>query len=120
MIVRLVKSFSFEAAHRLPRLPANHKCSRLHGHHFEVEVAVTGPVDPELGWYMDYAEIAQAWAPLQEALDHRTLNDVAGLDNPTSENLALWIWQRLVHTLPGLEGVVVHETCQARCENEGN
>ena len=120
MNVRLAKVFSFEAAHFLPRLPSTHKCSRVHGHHFQVDVVVKGPVDPDFGWFMDYAEIAKAWAPLHETLDHRTLNDVQGLENPTSENLAFYIWQRLVGGLPGLSRVVVHETCQARCEYEGD
>jgi 6-pyruvoyltetrahydropterin/6-carboxytetrahydropterin synthase len=117
--VRLVKVFSFEAAHFLPRLPTTHKCSRIHGHHFQVDVTVQGPVDPELGWFVDYAEIARAWEPLHEALDHRILNEVEGLENPTSENLAGYIWQHLTGSLPGLCRVVVHETCQARCEYEG-
>jgi 6-pyruvoyltetrahydropterin/6-carboxytetrahydropterin synthase len=91
----------------------------MHGHHFQVDVTVQGPVDPQLGWFMDYAEIARAWEPLHKALDHRILNEVQGLENPTSENLAAFIWQRLTASLPGLCRVVVHETCQARCEYEG-
>ena len=119
MKVRLAKTFGFEAAHRLPRLPATHKCARIHGHSFRIDVVIEGVVDPDLGWLMDYADIARAWAPLCDELDHKTLNDVIGLENPTSENLAGWIWQRLRPRLPGLSRIVVHETCQSRCEYEG-
>ena len=89
------KEFTFEAAHRLPRVPAGHKCSRLHGHSYRVEVRVRGAADPELGWVVDFAELKRAWAPLDEVLDHHYLNDVPGLENPTSEVLARWIWARL-------------------------
>lgn len=118
--VRLVKSVGFEAAHRLPRVPADHKCSRMHGHSFKVELAVVGAVDPEAGWLIDYAEIAAAWKPLHDRLDHNCLNDIEGLENPTSEIIAGWIWERLKPTLAGLERVIVHETCQSRCEYEGD
>jgi 6-pyruvoyltetrahydropterin/6-carboxytetrahydropterin synthase len=117
--VRLVKSFSFEAAHRLPRLPPEHKCFRLHGHSFHADVHVEGPIDALQGWLVDYADIRAAFEPLQETLDHHYLNDIEGLENPTSENLAIWIWDRLRPALPGLCRIVVHETCTARCEYEG-
>jgi queuosine biosynthesis protein QueD len=117
--VRLVKGFTFEAAHRLPHLPETHKCYRLHGHSFRVEVQVEGEIDPHTGWFMDYAEIKRAFEPLHERLDHNYLNEVEGLENPTSENLAVWIWQRLGPALPALVKVVVHETCTARCEYGG-
>ncbi len=119
MEVTLVRTFQFEAAHRLPALPPDHKCARLHGHSFRVEVALTGPVDPRLGWFIDYADIKRAWQPLHEALDHRYLNEIEGLDNPTSELLAAWIWVRLVDELPGLESVTVMETCTARAIYRG-
>src|SRR5580692_4633765 len=95
MKMELRKSFQFEAAHLLPRLPKSHKCRRLHGHSFEVEIAVAGPCDPELGWVMDYAEISVAFDPIWKILDHYYLNDVPGLENPTSENIAIWIWRKL-------------------------
>jgi 6-pyruvoyltetrahydropterin/6-carboxytetrahydropterin synthase len=117
--VRLVRKFGFESAHRLPHVPQGHKCSRLHGHSFRVEVAVSGPVDPELGWFIDYAEIDAACRPLVEVLDHRYLNEIEGLENPTSERLAKFIWDRLVVSLRGLERVTVMETCESRCEYEG-
>ncbi len=119
MQMELRKTFQFEAAHLLPRLPRSHKCRRLHGHSFQVEIVVAGPCDPKLGWVMDYARIAAAFRPLWERLDHRYLNDVPGLDNPTSEHLAAWIWKRLKPRLPWLVEVVVAETCTARCVYRG-
>lgn len=113
------KTFHLEAAHRLPNVPAGHKCARLHGHSFRVEVHVSGPLDPHLGWVMDFADIKSAFAPLFEQLDHHYLNDVPGLDNPTSENLARWIWDRLKPGLPLLARIVVHETCTSACSYAG-
>lgn len=119
LIMQLRKSFQFEAAHRLPHLPEGHKCHRLHGHSFMAEIVVEGPLDPQLGWVMDYADIKAAFRPLWEQLDHRYLNEVPGLENPTSEHLARWIWQRLKPTLPQLVEIVVAETCTARCVYRG-
>jgi len=113
--MQLRKSFQFEAAHLLPHLPKNHKCRRLHGHSFRVELVVTGDCDPDLGWVMDYAEISEAFHPLWKKLDHRYLNDIPGLENPTSENLAVWIWKRIKPKLPLLTEIVVAETCHAQC-----
>lgn len=118
-MMELRKSFQFEAAHLLPNLPESHKCRRLHGHSFMVEVAVTGPLDPKLGWVIDYAEISNAFKPLYEQLDHYYLNEIAGLENPTSENVAVWIWEKLKPRLPLLNEVVVAETCTARCVYRG-
>jgi 6-pyruvoyltetrahydropterin/6-carboxytetrahydropterin synthase len=117
--VRLVKELRFEAAHRLPKVPAGHKCQRLHGHSFKIEVAISGPVNEETGWFIDYDVVEAAWHPLYELLDHNYLNDVPGLENPTSEHLARFIWERMKSALPSLERVTVHETCDARCEYEG-
>lgn len=119
MNIELRKTFQFEAAHLLPNLPASHKCRRLHGHSFQVEVAVAGPMDPKLGWLIDYAEISEAFKPLFDQLDHYYLNEVSGLENPTSENIAVWIWQKLKPRLPQLVEVVVAETCTARCVYRG-
>ncbi len=119
MNVLLTHTFRFEAAHRLPAVPEGHKCARLHGHSFEVEIGVRGPVDERSGWLLDFQSLHDAWEPLGEALDHRYLNDIEGLDNPTSENLARWIWQRLSPRLPELCRVTVAETCEARCRYEG-
>ena len=113
--MELFKVFQVEAAHRLPNLSADHKCSRLHGHSFRIEVHVSGTVDPKLGWVMDFADIKQKFQPLFEQLDHNYLNDIEGLENPTSEILAQWIWQRLKSELPWLSKIVVAETCTSAC-----
>lgn len=118
--MELRKSFQIEAAHRLPKVPPGHKCGRLHGHSFLIEVVVEGPVDPDLGWVMDYADIKSAFRPLYEQLDHNCLNDLPGLENPTSENLARWIWDRLKPTLPLLTQIVIAETCSSRCVFRGD
>jgi 6-pyruvoyltetrahydropterin/6-carboxytetrahydropterin synthase len=111
----IFKEFSFEAAHRLPYVPAGHKCARLHGHSFRAEVHVGGEVDPSKGWIVDFAEIKEAFQPLHALLDHNYLNEIEGLANPTSENIARWIWDRLAPILPGLARVVVRETCNSGC-----
>ena len=119
MNVKLVHEFRFEAAHLLPKVPAGHKCARLHGHSFKIEVAIAGPVNEATGWFIDYSLLYDAWAPLHAQLDHNYLNDVPGLENPTSELLARWIWNRLKTALPSIARVTVFETCDARCEYEG-
>ncbi len=119
MNVKLVHEFRFEAAHLLPKVPAGHKCARLHGHSFKVEVAIAGPVNEETGWFLDYGHLYDAWAPLHAQLDHNYLNDLPGLENPTSELLARWIWDRLKPALPAIARVTIFETCDARCEYEG-
>jgi 6-pyruvoyltetrahydropterin/6-carboxytetrahydropterin synthase len=115
----IYKVFTIEAAHRLPNVPAGHKCARLHGHSFRVEVHVRGPVGEKTGWVMDFADIKAAFQPLSDQLDHRYLNEVEGLSNPTSEDLARWIWERLAPRLPLLSKVVVAETCTSGCVYRG-
>lgn len=117
--MEIYKEFTFEAAHRLPYVPEGHKCGRLHGHSFRVEIHVRGPVDPHTGWIIDFADIKAAFQPLYEQLDHNYLNEIPGLENPTSENLSLWIWDKLKPTLPLLARVVVKETCTCGCVYEG-
>lgn len=119
MTIALSKQFRFEAAHFLPHVAEDHPCRRLHGHSFRVEIGVEGEIDPASGWVLDYREISRAVKPVLEPLDHRLLNAVPGLENPTSELLAVWIWERLVTTLPGLKRVSVLETCLTRCDYEG-
>jgi 6-pyruvoyltetrahydropterin/6-carboxytetrahydropterin synthase len=119
MKVELRKTFQFEAAHRLPHVPPHHKCARLHGHSFRVEIAVAGECDPKLGWLMDYADVSAAFKPLLDQLDHYYLNEIPGLENATSENVARWIWERLKPSLPLLREIVVAETCQSRCVYRG-
>ena len=118
--MEIFKSFTLESAHRLPNVPAGHKCARVHGHSFRVEIHVRGPLQPELGWVMDFADVKDAFEPLFRQLDHHYLNDVPGLENPTSEHLALWIWQRLQPVLPQLSAVVVHETCTSGARYTGD
>jgi 6-pyruvoyltetrahydropterin/6-carboxytetrahydropterin synthase len=118
-MTEIFKEFTIEAAHRLPNVPEHHKCRRLHGHSFRIVVHVDGEVDERTGWIMDFADLSAAFAPLHEVLDHRFLNDVPGLENPTSEVLARWVWDRLVDELPGLSRVVVRETCTSGCEYRG-
>lgn len=113
------KEFSFDSAHKLPNVPVGHKCGRLHGHTYRVRLEVSGKAGPETGWVVDYAEISAAWRPLHDQLDHRYLNDLPGLKNSTSENIARWIWNRLVAALPGLSAVEVRETCTAGCVYRG-
>ena len=117
--VELVREYRFESAHRLPNVPEGHKCARLHGHSFRFEVCLRGPIGEDTGWLIDFADIDRVVVPLREELDHRLLNDIEGLENPTSEVLARWIWRRLEGDLPGLNAIVVHETCNARCIYRG-
>jgi 6-pyruvoyltetrahydropterin/6-carboxytetrahydropterin synthase len=109
------KTFPLESAHRLPHVPEGHKCARIHGHSFQVTLHVTGEVDPQLGWVVDFAEITRAWQPLHELLDHRFLNEVPGLENPTSENLARFVLENVKLNGATLSSVSVAETCLARC-----
>jgi len=115
----IFKTFTLECAHRLPNVVPGHKCARMHGHSFRVEVHVSGAVDAHSGWVMDFADVGVAFATLFERLDHRCLNDVPGLENPTSENLARWIWRELKPSLSPLSRVVVHETCTSGCAYDG-
>jgi 6-pyruvoyltetrahydropterin/6-carboxytetrahydropterin synthase len=119
MRAEIVKELRFEAAHRLPNVPPGHKCARLHGHSFKVVVRVEGEVDPHTGWVADFSTIKDAFEPLHAVLDHHYLNEVEGLENPTSENLARWIWVRLEAALPGLAEISVHETCTSSCTYRG-
>ena len=107
----LSKTFRFEAAHRLPFVPEGHKCGRLHGHSYQIDLIVDGDVDPATGMVVDFAEITEAWQPLHAVLDHYYLNEIEGLENPTSEVLSAWIYKRIKPTLPCLGAVRVHETC---------
>lgn len=105
------KSISFEAAHRLTGVPEGHKCARLHGHSFEATFIVRGPLDPKAGWVVDFGDVKAAVAPIIARLDHYYLNDIAGLENPTSEVLAKWIYDRAKKSIPRLHQVIVAETC---------
>jgi 6-pyruvoyltetrahydropterin/6-carboxytetrahydropterin synthase len=117
--MEIYKEFTFEAAHRLPNVPAGHKCARLHGHSFMVRIVVSGPVGTESGWVMDFGDIKTAFRPVWERLDHYYLNDIPGLENPTSENLAIWIWEQLKPDLASLSRVEIRETCTSGCVYRG-
>jgi 6-pyruvoyltetrahydropterin/6-carboxytetrahydropterin synthase len=119
MLVRLTKTFAFEAAHDLPTFPADHKCRRLHGHSFRFDVVVEGEVDPVRGYLTDYGELKRVAEPIVKRLDHYYLNEIEGLSNPTSENIAKWLWDRLKPVLPKLSEISVHETCTTACTYRG-
>jgi len=118
--MQIFKEFTFEAAHRLPNVPADHQCSRLHGHSFSVRITVAGEVGAESGWVMDFADLSRAFRPLLDQLDHYYLNEIDGLENPTSENLAKWIWQRLKPSLQNLVEIEIRETCNSGCRYQGD
>ena len=115
----ICKSFAFAAAHRLPRLPEGHKCSRLHGHTYRVDLECSASVETvlrsEQGWIMDFADIAAAWATVFDLLDHHCLNEVDGLENPTAEHIAAWIYRELRFRLPLLTAVVLYESDTTCC-----
>ncbi len=117
--MEIYKEFTFEAAHHLPNVPANHKCRRLHGHSFKVSIAVEGEVGDKSGWVIDFSDIKKAFDPLYDQLDHYYLNEIEGLENPTSENLAVWIWIRLKPVLPELSQITIKETCTSGCIYRG-
>ncbi|WP_373081724.1 6-carboxytetrahydropterin synthase QueD [Zhongshania sp.] len=117
--MEIYKDFTFEAAHFLPNVPEGHKCGRLHGHSFLIRLYISGDIDPHTGWLMDFSELKQIFKPIYERLDHYYLNDIPGLENPTSENLAIWIWQQLKPILAALSQVEVRETCTSGCVYRG-
>jgi len=118
--LNIFRVFTIEAAHRLPNVPAGHKCARLHGHSFRIELHITGTVDAQTGWVMDFADVRTAFQPTFDRLDHHYLNEIQGLENPTSENLARWVWNEVKPQLPLLSKVVIHETCTSGCEYAGS
>jgi 6-pyruvoyltetrahydropterin/6-carboxytetrahydropterin synthase len=117
--MEVFKSFTIEAAHQLPNVPESHPCARVHGHSFVIELWVGGFVGGRSGWVIDFADIMEAFRPLHEQLDHRLLNEIEGLSNPTSENLAIWIWERVSTSLRGLSKVIVRETATSGCVYRG-
>lgn len=117
--MQIYKEFSFDAAHVLPNVPKGHKCGRLHGHTFYVRIYIEGPVGEQTGWVMDFGDLKAAFKPIYDQLDHYYLNDIEGLENPTSENLAKWIWQRLKPELDLLSLIEVRETCTSGCLYRG-
>ena len=118
-MMEVYKDFRFEAAHFLPRVPQGHPCKRMHGHSYKVTFYFKGELDNENGWLMDFAEIKKAFAPLMQKLDHSVLNEIEGLENPTSEMMAVWMWNNLLPVLPQLSKIVVSETSTSGCVYEG-
>ena len=118
-MLKIFKEFTFEAAHRLPNVPSGHKCFRLHGHSFALRISVEGEVGAESGWVIDFSDISNAFEPILKQLDHYYLNEIEGLENPTSENVARWIWERLHPSLPQLSEVEIRETCTSGCSYQG-
>jgi 6-pyruvoyltetrahydropterin/6-carboxytetrahydropterin synthase len=119
MRIELARDYRFDAAHRLPRLPDGHKCKRLHGHTYMIEVRLEGEVDEHTGFLLDFADVDKVVEPVIAKLDHYYLNEIEGLDNPTSEILARWMWQRIIGGLPQLHAITVAETCDSRCTYKG-
>jgi 6-pyruvoyltetrahydropterin/6-carboxytetrahydropterin synthase len=119
MKVELIKEYRFEAAHRLPNVPPGHKCARLHGHSFKFEIHVVGGVDPHSGWLIDYGVMDDVLGPLVARLDHNYMNEIEGLENPTSEVTAKWLFDRIKPKMPELTAITFHETCDARCVYRG-
>jgi len=117
--VEIFKEFTFEAAHHLPHVPPGHPCARVHGHSFTLRVTVRGPIDPKAGWVVDFADVIAAAAPVVAELDHHDLNGISGLENPTTELLARWIWKRLKPGLPGLVRIEIRETATTGCVYDG-
>ena len=115
MKVTLSKTFKFDAAHYLPCVEDTHKCKNLHGHSWKVEIQVHGEVDKEKGWFMDFKDLKDAWNPVKNLLDHHVLNEIEGLENPTSEMLAVWIWDKISYKLPGLHSIIIYETDTSKC-----
>ena len=113
--MELFKEFTFEAAHLLPNVPEDHKCRRLHGHSFHITIYISGEIDEQSGWVMDFSDIKKAWQVIHQQLDHRYLNDIKGLENPTSEHIACWIWKHLKPDLPMLSKIIIRETCTSGC-----
>ena len=117
--MEIFREFSFEAAHRLPHVPPSHKCARVHGHSYRVVVHVEGEVGRDTGWVMDFGDLKTVFDPIRAELDHHYLNEIAGLENPTSEILARWIWDRVAADLPLLSAITVRETSTSGCIYRG-
>jgi 6-pyruvoyltetrahydropterin/6-carboxytetrahydropterin synthase len=118
--MEIFKDFTFEAAHKLPNVPEGHKCARLHGHSYRVRISASGPVGEHSGWVIDFGDIKQAFKPIYDRLDHYYLNDIPGLENPTAENIARWIWNELKPHLPQLNKIEILETCTSGCVYSGD
>jgi len=94
MKTTVTRRYAFEAAHFLPKVRDGHKCKRMHGHNYEIEVTVAAPVRDD-GFIIDFWDLDKVVQPLIDMVDHRTLNDIVGLENPTAELIAAWFLDRL-------------------------
>ncbi|MGP8231171.1 MAG: 6-carboxytetrahydropterin synthase QueD [Methylovirgula sp.] len=117
--MKITQAFTFEAAHFLPKVALTHRCRNLHGHSYRVELTLEGPIDPETGFVIDFFDIEKTFAPLHAQLDHHCLNEIAGLENPTAENIAVWIYEKIKPALPQLAAITVFETHDCYAEYEG-
>ncbi len=117
--MEIYKTLRFDAAHRLTGVPPTHKCSAMHGHGFEIQVFLRGPVDPKTGFVMDFGDLAKVCEPVLKQLDHAILNEIEGLENPTSENMSVWVWKKLKPQLPLLSKIVIKETESSGCIYRG-
>lgn len=117
--MKITQAFTFEAAHRLPHVPSTHKCHRMHGHSYRVELQLKGTVDAKTGFVIDFFDVEKVFGPVLESLDHHILNDIEGLENPTAENIAVWIWTKVKPLLDELNSVKVFETPACWAEYEG-
>jgi len=120
MTIAIYKEFTFEAAHKLPNVPDGHKCGRLHGHSYKIRLHLEGNIDPVTGWFIDFSDIKTLFKPTLEMLDHHYLNDIEGLENPTAEILAVWLWEKTKGILPQLNAIEVMETCTSGVLYKGN
>lgn len=116
----LYKEFTFDSAHFLPYVPEGHKCKEMHGHTYRLRVWLEGKPDARLGWIIDFAELKKIVKPVVGALDHKCMNNVPGLENPTCELIAVWIWDQLKPLLPALKRIELHETPTSGVIYEGD
>lgn len=108
--MEIYKEFSFDSAHYLPNVPDGHKCKNMHGHTYRLKVFIKGKPDPSLGWIMDFKELKDIVGKVIDKLDHKLINDIEGLQNPTAENITLWIWNEIKPLLPLLNRIELYET----------
>ncbi len=108
--MEIFKQFTFDSAHFLPRVPLGHKCKALHGHTYRLVVYIEGDIDQNTGWVMDFAAVKDCVEPVVKSIDHQLLNNIEGLENPTCEAIAIWLWDKIKPVLSGLSKIELHET----------
>jgi 6-pyruvoyltetrahydropterin/6-carboxytetrahydropterin synthase len=106
----IFRQFTFDSAHFLPMVPEGHKCRQIHGHTYRLTVFLEGPIDEKLGWVADFAGIKQSINSVLDLIDHKMLNNIEGLENPTCELLAVWLWDKIKISIPYLQRIELHET----------